>query len=275
MAVSSLLPSVASAGRLPCGTEITQDTTLAHNVVGCSGDGLVIAADNVTLDLAGHKISGSGAGDGVSVRGSGDVVKNGKITGFDNGVRVGADGIFGGDTTLNNLTLVRNGDGVLGLHAGGGAGVGQVTVTDSRITDNSSNGLYFEHSASATVIGNRIARNGRDGIGFLDTGGGLLQDNDIVANGRDGVHSNISVVRLIGNRASRNIGNGIYVFEDYSPNYPYWFADNAANHNGELGIAFLLDPFPPNPAADGGGNTAKANGDARECVGITCSRKRP
>lgn len=279
MAVACLLPAGASAWRVPCGTEITRDTTLDHHVVGCSGDGLVITADNVTLDLAGHKISGLGAGDGVSVRGFGDVVRNGTITGFDDGIQLGTDGIVGGDATLKNLTLARNGIGVFGLSRPGYGASGQVTLTDSRLVDNSGDGLYLEGGAvSATLVGNHIARSGHDGIAFFNTSGNLVQNNDIVNNGRDGVHSNISVVRLVDNRASRNGGNGIFVFDNYATPYPYWFADNVANRNGELGIGFLLDPFPINADpdyADGGGNAARANGDSRQCVGIACSPKRP
>src|SRR5438309_12014566 len=44
---------------LPCGTVITKDTTLQADITGCTGDGLVIGADHVTLDLNGHTVSGA------------------------------------------------------------------------------------------------------------------------------------------------------------------------------------------------------------------------
>ena len=56
--------SPASAAHVNCGDVITQDTTLDSDLVNCPGDGVVIGADNMTLDLAGHTIDGAGAGEG-------------------------------------------------------------------------------------------------------------------------------------------------------------------------------------------------------------------
>ena len=41
-----------------CGDVITQDTKLGNDLVDCPADGLVIGADDVTLDLHGHTIDG-------------------------------------------------------------------------------------------------------------------------------------------------------------------------------------------------------------------------
>ena len=43
-----------------CGDTITTDTTLHHNLVNCPNNGIVIGADNVTLDLNYHTIDGDG-----------------------------------------------------------------------------------------------------------------------------------------------------------------------------------------------------------------------
>jgi parallel beta-helix repeat protein len=43
-----------------CGDTITADTTLHHDLVNCPNNGLIIDADNVTLDLNGHTIDGDG-----------------------------------------------------------------------------------------------------------------------------------------------------------------------------------------------------------------------
>jgi hypothetical protein len=97
----------ALADHVQCGDVITQDTTLTADL-NCSGDGLMIAADGVTLDLAGHSITGPGPGsgcavtacrfyNGVLVGGTGTgqaprpsvrnvTVENGTIRGFDAGV---------------------------------------------------------------------------------------------------------------------------------------------------------------------------------------------
>jgi hypothetical protein len=49
----------AAASHVACGDTLTVDTRLDSDLA-CPGDGLVIAADGVTLDLGGHTITGSG-----------------------------------------------------------------------------------------------------------------------------------------------------------------------------------------------------------------------
>ena len=50
----------ASAGHVSCGDTITADTTLDSDLVDCPNNGIVIGADDVTLDLNGHTVSGDG-----------------------------------------------------------------------------------------------------------------------------------------------------------------------------------------------------------------------
>jgi hypothetical protein len=50
----------AVATHVSCGDTITTDTTLDSDLANCPGPGLVIGADNVTLDLGGHTIDGDG-----------------------------------------------------------------------------------------------------------------------------------------------------------------------------------------------------------------------
>lgn len=51
----------ALAGHVSCGDTITTDTTLHRDLVNCPSNGIVIGADNITLDLNGHTIDGDGA----------------------------------------------------------------------------------------------------------------------------------------------------------------------------------------------------------------------
>lgn len=62
-AISLVLPPDAHAGaavRVSCGDTITTDTKLANDLTNCPADGIVIGADNITLDLNGHTIDGDG-----------------------------------------------------------------------------------------------------------------------------------------------------------------------------------------------------------------------
>jgi parallel beta-helix repeat protein len=66
IAALTLLAAVGSAsghGPSPqpsCGDTITVDTTLTRNLVDCPNNGLIIGADDITLDLNGHVIDGDG-----------------------------------------------------------------------------------------------------------------------------------------------------------------------------------------------------------------------
>src|SRR3954463_14789092 len=52
--------AAAAVQQLSCGDTITTDTTLHKDLVNCPTNGIVIGADNVTLDLNGHTIDGDG-----------------------------------------------------------------------------------------------------------------------------------------------------------------------------------------------------------------------
>ena len=53
--------SQALAGPVRCGDTITADTTLAADLLDCPNNGIVIGADDITLDLNGHTIDGDNA----------------------------------------------------------------------------------------------------------------------------------------------------------------------------------------------------------------------
>jgi hypothetical protein len=48
----------AFGDQVTCGETITKDTTLDNDLIDCPGDGIVIGADRITLDLNGHTIAG-------------------------------------------------------------------------------------------------------------------------------------------------------------------------------------------------------------------------
>jgi large repetitive protein len=52
--------SPASATHVSCGDTITTDTKLDSDLVNCPNNGIVIGADDITLDLNGHTIDGDG-----------------------------------------------------------------------------------------------------------------------------------------------------------------------------------------------------------------------
>src|SRR5215467_8835964 len=88
---------------------VTQNLTLADDIGPCPGDGVIIGADGVHLNLNGHTISGtfSHAGTAVGVRATGRQkvkISGGTITGFDAGVAL----ISGSGNTVTGLTVANN-----------------------------------------------------------------------------------------------------------------------------------------------------------------------
>src|SRR5919109_1488226 len=82
----------AAANHVGCGDVITQDTTLDEDLVDCPGSGIVIGADDITVDLNGHTISGTGATGfayaGVDLSSNNATVRDGAVRGFEHGVQI-------------------------------------------------------------------------------------------------------------------------------------------------------------------------------------------
>jgi hypothetical protein len=122
-----------------CGDTITASVALAADLT-CTGDGLVIGADNVTVDLAGHRLAGNGTGTGITLkkssgRVSNATIKDGTITRFATGLFLGPNGAT--NTTINMVTFTGDGTGTdhasidLGPSAVQGLRIAQVTVTQA------------------------------------------------------------------------------------------------------------------------------------------------
>jgi parallel beta-helix repeat protein len=80
----SSLPAVS----VDCGFSVVTDLKLGNDL-SCPGDGLIVNADGITIDLNGHTILGSGAGIGITVRARHDVdIHGGTIIGFVTGIFV-------------------------------------------------------------------------------------------------------------------------------------------------------------------------------------------
>ena len=107
LAVGALLTSggQALASHVDCGDVITADTTLDSDLIDCPSDGIVIGADNITLDLARHTIDGSAARPQAGIDNdaghAGVKIEPGRVQGFDFGVRP----VRASDGRLRNLTV--------------------------------------------------------------------------------------------------------------------------------------------------------------------------
>ena len=175
---------------------ITQDAKVAGDIAGCSGNGVMIGADNITLDLNGHTISGDGSATneeaGVFNPGFDNVtIKNGTIAGFPLMINAGEGG---GATGL----VIRNiaGEGIFGdlFVVGNGVVIEKNTLlgnNDSAITyagDDSEitkNLIVGNNDIAIFVTGNRnqitknTIRSGPNCGAFVDANG---QDNVVEKN---------------------------------------------------------------------------------------------
>ncbi len=162
-------PPPQAAATVTCGETITKNTTLVADVGPCAGDGIIIGADNITLNLNGRTISGTaGTADGnaagvrltdrtgVTVTGlPGGSGKKGTVTGFDAGVVIDR----GAGNTVENLSVQDN--------------VGPSTPGVAPLGD----GIAVFESANNRILNNVILRNGiYDGIAVL----GLGADNNLI-----------------------------------------------------------------------------------------------
>lgn len=177
---------------------------------GSSANGIVINADNVTLDLNGFTITGGGTsvpGDVIGIT-SGNTtskitVKNGSVTNFDTGLYLPGSGLL-----LTDLHVDGN---FRGMNIGGGNGgnivvhctansnlengmmVFEATVSDSTASDNGQTGI---EAGDSILIHNIVLSNGLYGMlgGFLygsniirynhpDVSGGTSQNNNLCTSG--------------------------------------------------------------------------------------------
>src|SRR5215204_684274 len=188
----------ARASQVSCGDRITADTTLQQDLVNCPNHGIVIGADDVTLDLNGHLVDGDGTpaancdnqkepcdfglfNDGHD----GVTVMHGSVREFAHGVLFGtASGtardnrVLGVASTRNQFTgigmfsqvrgLVRNsaGDGSLGRD-GMGLSLGDshhVRILNNSFRHNAHVGMETFESDRYLIKGNLFSRNDQEAI---------------------------------------------------------------------------------------------------------------
>ncbi len=71
-----------------CGTTILADLKLDHDLI-CTGPGLIVGADGITIDLNGHTITGPGSGVGINVPNrTGVLIVGGTVRNFLAGVQL-------------------------------------------------------------------------------------------------------------------------------------------------------------------------------------------
>lgn len=239
--LSLALAPLATAS-VSCGQTVTADTTLDRDLVDCPGEGVVIGADGIRLDLNGHTIDGDGRDvgspddDGVDNTGGFDdvVIANGRIQGFEAGVRLGEfAGVEGRGQAERNevldLRLVDNDTGVLVIdshrnrvwrnrvdNVDGGSGISLANrASGNLIAEN----VLTRAGFGIDVVGdsNRLVDNSAFanaiGISLSFATGNKVVSNDLHDNNGFGIQlAGADENRLVGNRLVRNFDAGIQLF---------------------------------------------------------------
>ena len=191
--------------RKRCGAVVTASFRLKNNLT-CTGDGLKVGKNRITIHLNGKTIRGDGdAGDfGIdNSKGFGKVViKNGTIRQFDDGVKIGA--------SFSN------------------------TVRKVRVRNSTFDGIDVDGGRGHQIIDNDTSASGENGIEF--TGRiATLRGNVATANALDGLFVEaVEDVEVVGNRADLNLDVGIRVVANDST-----VRDNTACGNDDAQIVVV------------------------------------
>jgi parallel beta-helix repeat protein len=279
----------AHAATVVCGQIIIQDTKVSNDLLDCPGDGLVIGAANIKLDLGGHLIDGDdmsfgGTDAGVDNTGGFDNVeiKHGAIQEFDQGVNL----LGASDNEIHQLEVLNNRAGVvLGL------GSDNNTVERNVVHDNPRpGGILADGTTGNTISRNTVYNNGSPGIGsagiaVFNSTNAEVSLNDVFDNAMIGIwlfNADASLVKM-----NTVQSNGNYGIDSFSGSTGNLFLKNVSNENdadgihiddpgntitrNEANLNFNLGIFAVAGNTDGGGNTASGNGDPAQCVGVVCS----
>lgn len=230
-----------------CGQTITQSTTLTADLGPCPNFGLIIGADGIVLDLAGHRIFGTPNFNdqaGVYMQGrTGVRVQNGTVSDFDGGVIIEG----GSRNTVAGITAIRNiGRRAAGINTRYGEGIGIQSSSYNQILNNRTedNGPY----AGIGVYSLVDADHPRATAG--PSTNNVIANNQVLGNvvGRDGFTGNTD-------------NDGIRIENTYAIGAPVVMASNQILNNTVIGSGLDgIAIFARSPGNVIRGNTSNNNG---------------
>lgn len=246
-----------------CGMLIKRDLTLHRSLHHCRGDGLVVVADNVTVNLRGHTVGGRGRRGTVGIRVAGHdgvVIRRGTIRRFGMGILL---------TDAQRVRILRNtitgsfDEGIFTDENSEHLVIGRNRISGSGIRSGATwaDGIDVRGDA-VQVRSNRVLHNRDDGIDVNGTDL-TVQGNRVIRNGRQGIDVDGHDVLVRNNAAKRNGGDGIGVSVHA---HGVTISRNLATFNGDLGVQAR-----DGTAVHGGSNRARRNRDSRQCVPMICA----
>jgi parallel beta-helix repeat protein len=165
-----------------CGATIVANLKLDHDLT-CTGAGLIVGADGITLDLNGHTITGAGIEAGIAVTGRTDVsIRGGTVRNFAVAVRVNASS----DLVISHNEFVENGEGI-DLQSGSVAN----TIKQNSFRDSSTRAMMLRSGSAENDIKHNTFTNNR--VGILVFGGvdNILRNNIVSGSSVAGIRLNV------------------------------------------------------------------------------------
>ncbi len=222
--------------------------TLTMDLNVPSGDGIDIASDGVTLDGAGHTVTGGGGGGrGVTLLGrSGVTVRHLAATSFLDGFRLelGSGNTLEGNNADGNdngfYLYSSSGNTLSGNSAGLTVNMGarlyylcdNNVLAGNTFNSNGGYGIYIYYSSGNSLSGNTTSMNSVDGIFLSASSGNTVGGNTAQSNGQSGIHLDGSDGNTVsGNSAGSNAAG--YYLNGSSNNT---LSDNAASMNSSDGL---------------------------------------
>jgi large repetitive protein len=215
--ITVLSAGSALARHVGCGDTVTTDTTLDSDLINCPNNGIVIGANNLTLDLNGHTIDGDGTpvdpcpegascdvGVDNSAGHSGVRVEGGSIRQFSLGVLVAGgaarnrlDQLAVSDTTDIGIFVADSTDSV---------------IEKTSMSDPGVNGLVLLDSQQALVARNSVSGTTGYAVFMFGVDDSRIQHNKLDAD-QHGFLLGDSARNLVQHNAVSHTGGGIEVVE--------------------------------------------------------------
>ena len=211
----------ALASPVSCGDTITTDTTLGSDLGNCPNNGIVIGADNITLDLNGHKIDGDGTETAqcppdepcdvgiVNIDHHGVRIEDGTVREF----ALGALVVGARENRLTRLAVSNNLFSGLVIVESSGTEIDRTTVSGNGLTTDQAGVDVFD-SHDLEIERNAVVGNGDIGLFLVGAENLSIERNSISGNPEAGILLDSgSGNELSRNRVSDN-GDGLVVSGD-------------------------------------------------------------
>jgi parallel beta-helix repeat protein len=206
----ALVPAPASGHHIACGDVVTADAALDSDLSDCPGDGIVIGADGISVDLNGHTIDGDDSNRVCEFDEETGTVVGGPNCFWDGTEDYGIDNGAGHDRVAISNGTVKS-------FAGAAVLLGHWVDVDHAATDNhlrglttvdSNHGFLIVNSDGNSIEGNSAHDNRLAGIWLSDSSHNLIERNRVSKNLRGGITLAATDVEgggSVGNRLYQNV----------------------------------------------------------------------